>query len=185
MRFLHSGRIVLEAGAEPVQFQTGEMETGLIALRGSATVRADGQDYTLGRYDALYVSRDCAVRVTPSAEGCDLAEIAAPVAPGIGVARRFRRGPEGSGSAHDAGGPAAKRDLTVLIGRTSKPDDHGRRHLQRAGQLDVVAAAEHAAMLEETYLCIECRRPSSACSCSTPMRASPRWPPSCATATSC
>ena len=93
MRFLHYGRIVLDAGAEPVQFQTGEMETGLIALRGGATVRADGQDYTLGRYDALYVPRDSAVRVTPSADGCDLAEDRGTRrGPASGVVRRLRRG---------------------------------------------------------------------------------------------
>ena len=42
-------------------------------------MRVDGQPFTLGRYDALYVPRDATVEVAPSPEGCDLAEIAAPV----------------------------------------------------------------------------------------------------------
>jgi 5-deoxy-glucuronate isomerase len=148
MRFLHYGRIVLDAGAESVQFQTGEMETGLIALRGSATVRADGQDYTLGRYDALYVSRDSAVRVTPSAEGCDLAEIAAPVAARHPVS-------------FVAFAEARKRDLTVLIGKNVKA---GRIMagvtFSEPGNWTSWPPHEHAAMLEEAYLYIDMPAPA-------------------------
>jgi 5-deoxy-glucuronate isomerase len=162
MRFLHYGRIVLDAGAESVQFQTGEMETGLIALRGSATVRADGQDYTLGRYDALYVSRDSAVRVTPSAEGCDLAEIAAPVAARHPVSFvAFAEARKDPGLHMMPGGPAAKRDLTVLIGKNVKA---GRIMagvtFSEPGNWTSWPPHEHAAMLEEAYLYIDMPAPA-------------------------
>ena len=40
-RYLHYGRIILDAATPPLRFATNEMETGLICLRGSATVRVD------------------------------------------------------------------------------------------------------------------------------------------------
>ena len=130
----------------------------------------------------------CAVRVTPSAEGCDLAEIAAPVAAAAsGVVRRLRRGPEGSRSAHDAGRPRGQArsdgaDRQERQGRT----DHGRRHVQRAGQLDVVAAARarrdaRGGLSLHRHAGARLRR-AAAC---TRTRASRRSPPSSARATSC
>ena len=50
-----------------------------MCLNGGGTVTASGESYTLGRYDALYVPRDATISVAPGADGCDLAEIAAPV----------------------------------------------------------------------------------------------------------
>ena len=42
----------------------------------------------------------------------------------------------------ETGGSAAKRDLNVLIGKNVRAGPHhGRRHVQPAGQLDLVAAA--------------------------------------------
>src|SRR4051812_16601978 len=78
-RYLHYGRIVLDAGDAPVRFDTRDLETGLVCLKGSAIVRANGEPFTLGRLDSLYVPRDAAIEVTAGSNGCDLAEIAAPV----------------------------------------------------------------------------------------------------------
>src|SRR5215831_16741930 len=78
-RYLHYGRIVLDAGDAPVRFDTGQLETGLVCLKGSATVGASGQSFTLRKLDSLYVPRDASIEVMPGADGCDLAEIAAPV----------------------------------------------------------------------------------------------------------
>ena len=162
MQFLHYGRIVLDADSEPVKFQTGDMEAGLIALRGAATVHADGQDYALGRYDALYVPRDSFVRVTPSADGCDLAEIAAPVAARHQVSfvsfAEARKDP----SLHMLpGGPAAKRDLTVLLGKNVRA---GRIMagvtFSEPGNWTSWPPHEHAAMLEEAYLYIDMPAPA-------------------------
>jgi 5-deoxy-glucuronate isomerase len=162
MQYLHYGRIVLDAGSEPVKFQTGESETGLIALRGAATVHADGQDYALGRYDALYVPRDSFVRVTASADGCDLAEIAAPV-----VARHqvsfvsFAEARKDPSLHMMPGGPAARRDLTVLLGKNVRA---GRIMagvtFSEPGNWTSWPPHEHAAMLEEAYLYIDMPAPA-------------------------
>ena len=79
-RQLHYGRVTLDPRAQPLRFDTGESETGFVSLRGSAEVRTGGRVFTLTPYDALYVPRDADVEVRPGAAGCDLAEIAAPVA---------------------------------------------------------------------------------------------------------
>src|SRR5437773_703993 len=78
-RFLHYGRIVLDAGEAPLPFETGGMEAGLVCLKGSATVRANGESFTLGKFDSLYIPRGAPVDVAAGAGGCDLAEIGAPV----------------------------------------------------------------------------------------------------------
>ena len=80
-RHLHYGRIILDANETPaVTFGTGGCETVLICLGGAATIVAGGQTYSLGKYDSLYVPRAAEVTVTPGPPGCDVAEIAAPVA---------------------------------------------------------------------------------------------------------
>src|SRR5687767_4047208 len=78
-RHLHYGRIILDAGDTSVQVATGANETAWIALRGSATVTVDGTAYPLGRYDAIYVPRETTVVIDPGGDGCDLAELSAPV----------------------------------------------------------------------------------------------------------
>src|SRR5262245_26414772 len=78
-KFLHYGRIRLDATDAPIAFNTGEKETGLICLSGSADVTADGQTHTIGRHDAIYIPRDCGVAVKPGTGGVDFVEVAAPV----------------------------------------------------------------------------------------------------------
>src|SRR5258706_15038743 len=77
-RYLHYGRIVLGTGDAPIRFDANELETGLVCLGGSATVRANGESFTLTKFDSLYVPRDASIEIAPGADGCDLAEIAAP-----------------------------------------------------------------------------------------------------------
>jgi glyoxylate utilization-related uncharacterized protein len=64
-RYLYYGRIVLDAGDAPIRFDTNQLETGLICLKGSATVRANNETFALGRYDSVYVPRDGSIEVTP------------------------------------------------------------------------------------------------------------------------
>ena len=66
-RHLHYGPIVLDA--DTIRFETGERETGLICLNGSAEVSVDSRSHTLGRYDTLYVPCDSALAVTPGSAG--------------------------------------------------------------------------------------------------------------------
>ena len=162
MRHLHYGRIVLDAGDAPVQFATGELETGLICLGGAATVLVDDAPFDLKRYDALYIPRDSAVTVTPSGSGCDLAEIAAPVTKKHPVQLvRFEDVQKDAGLHFEAGGAAAKRDLNVLIGKNVQA---GRIMagvtFSQPGNWTSWPPHEHAEMLEEAYLYVDMPAPA-------------------------
>lgn len=161
-RHLHYGRIVLAAADAPLQFSTGSLETGLICLRGFADVRVDGDAHALGRYDTLYVPRDSSVEATPGPDGCDLAELAAPVTrrhPTQFVA--FADVQKDPGLHFEAGGPAAKRELNVLIGKNVVA---GRIMagvtFSQPGNWTSWPPHEHAAMLEEAYLYVEMPPPA-------------------------
>jgi 5-deoxy-glucuronate isomerase len=161
-RHLHYGRIILDAGDAPLRIETGDRETGLVCLRGSATVAADGMAFTLGRYDALYAPRDASVEIKAAAEGCDLAEIAAPVTKRRAVQFVSFAGVKADPGLHFlAGGPSAKRDLNVLIGKNV---DAGRIMagvtFSEPGNWTSWPPHEHAAMLEEAYLYIDMPAPS-------------------------
>src|SRR5438034_9621971 len=75
-RYLHYGRITLDADDAPITFNNNDHETGLICLQGTATVVTEQQTFDLNRYDALYVPRDSQIEVkAKGSEGCDLAEV--------------------------------------------------------------------------------------------------------------
>jgi 5-deoxy-glucuronate isomerase len=161
-KFLHYGRIILDAGDAPISFATGERETGLICLAGSATVSVDGESHTLGRYDAIYAPRESAVTVTAGPDGADLAECAATVSTKhpVQVIRfeEIRKDP----TLHvDAGSAASKRDLNVLIGKNVKA---GRIMagvtFSQPGNWTSWPPHEHASMLEEAYLYIDMPAPA-------------------------
>jgi 5-deoxy-glucuronate isomerase len=162
MRHLHYGRIVLDAGDAPVQFATGELETGLICLNGAATVSVDGAKFELKRYDSLYIPRDSAVTVAPFGGGCDLAEIAAAVTKKHPVQFvRFEDVQKDSGLHFETGGPAAKRDLNVLIGKNVQASRiMAGITFSQPGNWTSWPPHEHAAMLEEAYLYVDMPAPS-------------------------
>ena len=79
-RFLHYGRVTLDAGDEPVAYSNGDHETAFVCLAGEADVSVGAERFRLTRYDALYVPRDSDIEVRAAGDaGCDLAEISAPV----------------------------------------------------------------------------------------------------------
>ncbi len=143
MRELHYGRIILDGG-ERLTVEPGEFETGLICLKGAATIAAGGQTFAVTPYDTLYVPRDMTFEVTAGAPGCDFAELAAKVAHAVPAAvRAVCRRAEGSRACTSA--PAAPRrsaTLNILIGKNVEA---GRIlagvTFSAPGQLDVVAAA--------------------------------------------
>lgn len=162
MQHLHYGRIILDAGNAPVRFDTGELETSLICLRGSATVTAGDTRTTLERYDAIYVPRDSGIEVAPGDGGCDLAEIAAPVNRRHPVqVVRFAEIQKDPSLHVAAGGPTARRDLNVLIGKNVQA---GRIMagvtFSEPGNWTSWPPHEHAAMLEEAYLYIDMPAPA-------------------------
>ncbi|HYJ85177.1 MAG TPA: 5-deoxy-glucuronate isomerase [Pyrinomonadaceae bacterium] len=162
-RFLHYGRITLGADDAPISFENGEHETGLICLNGAATVSSGGESFNLSRYDAVYIPRDSSIEVQANgAEGCDLAEVSAPVSqryPAKFVSySEVRQNPK----LHlIAGKPPAERDLNVLIGANV---DAGRIMagvtFSTPGNWTSWPPHEHSRMLEEAYLFIDMPSPS-------------------------
>ena len=162
VRHLHYGRIILDSGEASIAFASGERETALVCLRGSAAVTADGEAHTLQRYDALYVPRDAAIEIAAGPDGCDLAEISAPVARRHPVQFVSFAGVRQDPGLHfEAGGPSAKRDLNVLLGKNVQA---GRIMagvtFSQPGNWTSWPPHEHAAMLEEAYLYIDMPAPS-------------------------
>ncbi len=161
VRHLHYGRINLNAGDEPLEFSTETHETGLIALRGAATVELAGAAYQLERYDSLYIPRDREVRVIAGTAGCDLAEISAPVTGDYPVQwvpfSEVRRDP----NLHFAAGTqSCERDLHIVLGKNVTA---GRIMagvtFSKPGNWTSWPPHEHGRMLEEAYLYIDMPAP--------------------------
>ena len=162
MQYLHYGRIILDGGDAPIRLETGNREVALVCLRGSATVDAGDTRTTIDRYDAIYVPRDETVAVSAGPSGCDLAEIAAPVSRRHPVqVVRFAEIQKDPTLHVAAGGPTAKRDLNVLIGKNVQA---GRIMagvtFSDPGNWTSWPPHEHAAMLEEAYLYIDMPAPA-------------------------
>jgi 5-deoxy-glucuronate isomerase len=161
-KYLHYGRIILDAGDAPMKFDTNDRETGLICLKGSATVRTGDQSFTLGRFDSLYVPRDASIEVTPGSDGCDLAELAAPVGRPYPVQfvpyQNVKKDP---GLHLNVGSATSQREVSILIGKNVEA---GRLlagiTFSQPGNWTSWPPHEHAAMLEEAYLYIDMPAPS-------------------------
>lgn len=162
-RYLHYGRVTLDAGDAALRFNNDGHETGLVCLNGAARVSVGEETFRLARYDALYVPRDSEIEVQAEGEeGCDLAEISAP------VAKRYplqfvafadvRKNPKLHVS---AGKPPAERDLNVLLGANVEA---GRIMagvtFSTPGNWTSWPPHEHSRMLEEAYLYIDMPAPS-------------------------
>lgn len=161
-RHLHYGRVILGEGDPPLSFATEDHETGFIALNGSATITGGGQLFSLARYDALYVPRDCRVEVRPGAGGCDLAELSAPVAQRYPIQFvPFAEVQKDPGLHFKAGGPSSERTLNVLIGKNIQA---GRIMagvtFSAPGNWTSWPPHEHAALAEEAYLYIDMPAPA-------------------------
>src|SRR5215203_1590083 len=161
-RHLHYGRINLDAGDAAVKWSTGDHETGLIALDGTAIVKADDQTFSMGRYDALYVPRGCNVEVLAGPAGCDVAELSAAVMkrhPVQFVA--FADVQKDPGLHFRAGGASAERTLNVLFGKNIQA---GRIMagvtFSAPGNWTSWPPHEHAALAEEAYLYIDMPAPA-------------------------
>ena len=161
-KYLHYGRIILDAGDAPVKFDTKQMETGLICLKGSADVRAANQSFTLNRLDSVYVPRDASIEVTPGSNGCDLAEIAAPVDRAYPLQFvPYQSVQQDPGLHLTVGSATSKRQVDVLIGKNVEA---GRIlagvTFSEPGNWTSWPPHEHAAILEEAYLYIDMPAPS-------------------------
>jgi len=162
-RYLHYGRITLAAGDAPLQFNSNDHEIGLIGLRGKATVKVNGETFTLDQYDAVYVSRDSEIEVGPNGpDGCDLAEVSAPVEKRYPTKFVSYKDVRQNPKLHlIAGKPPAERDLNVLIGANVEA---GRIMagvtFSTPGNWTSWPPHEHSKLLEEAYLFIDMPAPS-------------------------
>jgi 5-deoxy-glucuronate isomerase len=161
VRYLHYGRIILDGGSG-LEFSTGDRETGLICLRGKAEVRAASETYQMTPYDALYLPRDTDAQVLAGVEGCDLAEVSAPVTGSYPLQfvsyAKVRQDP----ALHFiAGAESTTRDLNIVIGKNVEA---GRIvagvTFSQPGNWTSWPPHEHAAMLEEAYLYINMPEPA-------------------------
>jgi 5-deoxy-glucuronate isomerase len=165
-RHLHYGRIVLGAGDAAITFDSGALETGFVCLAGKSSVdvrTADGttSSYGLDRYDALYIPRDASITVRPGENGCDLAEIAAPVENHYPLQHvRFADVQKDPALHFHAGGAGCERDLNILLGKNVQA---GRIMagvtFSLPGNWTSWPPHEHANMLEEAYLYIDMPAP--------------------------
>jgi 5-deoxy-glucuronate isomerase len=161
-RYLHYGRIILDENDDSISFDTGEHETGFIALGGTAAVIADAQSFTLGQYDGLYVPRDSRVEVQPGPGGCDLLELSAPVEGRYPIQFvAFADVQRDPGLHFNAGGPSAERTLNMVFGKNIEA---GRIMagvtFSKPGNWTSWPPHEHAVLAEEAYLYIAMPPPS-------------------------
>jgi 5-deoxy-glucuronate isomerase len=159
-RNLFYGRIILAAGDSPLAFETAGHETGLICLKGKATVKTGGEEFALDRYDAIYVPRDSSVEVTTTA-GCDLAELSSPVEKKYPLQFvSFAKVREDPALHFIAGKPPTERDLNILLGKNVEA---GRIMagvtFSSDGNWTSFPPHEHQDMLEEAYLYIDMPAP--------------------------
>lgn len=159
-RNLHYGRIILDAGDDPLVFETADHETGLICLNGKATVTTGGESFTLGRYDSIYVPRDSRIEVSTT-DGCDLAEVSAPVEKQYPLQFVSFADVRNDPALHFiAGQPPIERDLNILLGKNVEA---GRIMagvtFSSDGNWTSFPPHEHQDMLEEAYLYIDMPAP--------------------------
>jgi 5-deoxy-glucuronate isomerase len=161
-RHLRYGRVILDPGAPEIAFDTGDCETGLVCLNGSASIEVEGAVQGLARYDALYVPRNARVVIRPGPEGGDVAEIAAPVSKRHPVqVVRFADVQKDPTLHLETGAVGARRQLNVLIGKNVQASRiMAGVTFSAPGNWTSWPPHEHAAMLEEGYLYIEMPPPA-------------------------
>jgi len=161
-RYLHYGRVILDAGDGALRFETKDLETAFIGLKGSARIATGGRTFTLERFDSLYVPRDSSVEIAPGAGGCDLAEVAAPVSRAYPLQFvPFTSVQQDPGLHLNVGAAPNQREVDILVGKNVEA---GRIlagiTLSAPGNWTSWPPHEHAAILEEAYLYIDMPAPS-------------------------
>jgi 5-deoxy-glucuronate isomerase len=161
-RYLHYGRIILDAG-NSLSFSNDDHETGLVCFGGRASVSTAQRTFKLSRYDSLYVPRDSEITVSAEGpDGCDLAELSAPVSGRYPLQfvsfGDVRKDPK---LHFMAGKPPAERDLNVLLGANIQA---GRIMagvtFSSPGNWTSWPPHEHGRMLEEAYVFIDMPAPA-------------------------
>ena len=152
-KHLAYGRIILNPKTPSVSFSTGDRETGMVCLSGSAELKTGSEKFHLGQYDAIYIPRDSQIEVRTQGQ-VDIAEFSAE------VERRYplqfisyQLVSKDPSLRFKTGGPGNTRDLSIVIGKNVRA---GRLLIgftfSEPGNWTSWPPHEHANMLEEMYV---------------------------------
>jgi 5-deoxy-glucuronate isomerase len=161
MRHLAYGRIILNSSKPAVSFSSGNRETGLICLSGSAKVKTNGTEASLGKYDAIYIPRDSSIEVSTDSQ-VDLAEFSSDVEKKYPLkVVRYAEISKDPGMKFNAGGPASSRHLNMVIAKNVEAGRlvAGFTHSD-PGNWTSWPPHEHEKMLEELYVYFEMPEPA-------------------------
>jgi 5-deoxy-glucuronate isomerase len=163
MRHLQYGRIIFRGAKNAAAFSTGDRETGLICLSGSASITVDGKKFALGTYDGIYIPRDSAVEVNTGSE-VDLAEFSAEVKDRYPLqVVRHAELEKDPGLKFSTGGPGCKRELHMVLAKNIQA---GRLiagfTISDPGNWTSWPPHEHTEMLEELYVYFNMPHPAFA-----------------------
>jgi 5-deoxy-glucuronate isomerase len=160
-KHLAYGRIILNHWRPSVSFSTQDRETGLICLSGEASVKVGEAAAQLGRYDAIYIPRDCSVEVSTKTS-VDFAEFSADVENRYPLQIvRFAEISKDPGLKFSTGGASATRHLHLLLAKNIQAGRllAGFTHSE-PGNWTSWPPHEHAAMLEEMYVYFDMPEPA-------------------------
>jgi 5-deoxy-glucuronate isomerase len=153
MRHLAYGRIILNGSKTAEVVSTGDRETGLIVLSGQAVVTVEATEIKLGVYDAMYVPRDSAIKITTNT-AVDIVELSAGVANRYPLqVVRYSEISQDAGLKFSTGGPGCTRHLNMLLAKNIQAGRliAGFTHSE-PGNWTSWPPHEHTAMLEELYV---------------------------------
>jgi len=161
MRHLAYGRIILNSSEPRVSFSSGNRETALICLSGQVTIKTDGREFKLDRYDAAYIPRDATIEVSASG-ATDLAEFSADVEDKYPLqVVRYAETAQNPGLKFSTGGPGSSRQLNMLIAKNVQA---GRLvagfTYSDPGNWTSWPPHEHAKLLEELYVYFDMPEPA-------------------------
>jgi 5-deoxy-glucuronate isomerase len=161
-RHLHYGRIILDEGDPGVPVDPGTHETGLVCLKGQAVLTVGAERFEMTPYDAVYIPRLTAFQVSPSAGGCDLAELSAHVDNAYPLQFvRFTDVQADAGLHFKTGGENSGRTINLLLAKNVQA---GRIvagvTFSEPGHWTSWPPHEHSEMLEEAYLYVDMPAPA-------------------------
>ena len=160
-RHLCYGRIILKDNVKSASINTGERETSFIVMSGSVSADINGEGVQLRQYDAIYVPRDSALRLSTEASA-DVAEFSAEVAERYPLQIvRYEEISKDPSLKFTTGTPSQLRHLNILVGKNVNA---GRLlvgfTVSEPGNWTSWPPHEHAAMLEEMYVYFDMPEPA-------------------------
>jgi 5-deoxy-glucuronate isomerase len=160
MKHLCYARIKLDDTVHEVNFNTLNKEAAFICLTGQAEFKIGEKQFSLDKYDAVYVPRGSGVQI--KGKSADLAEFSADVEGDYPLQIVRYADVQADKSLHfTAGAAATTRDLNILIGKNVEA---GRVlagfTISDPGNWTSWPPHEHARMLEEMYVYIEMPAPA-------------------------